>query len=309
MGNENLHWANKPNFFIVGAPKCGTTSMNFYLKEHPEIYIPDRKEFHYFGSDLAFKHDRTEETYRTYFEGWSDEKIGGEASVWYLYSKLAAKEIHEFNPDSKIIVMLRNPVDMVHAHHSQTMYGGAEPITDFEEALDAEEGRRNGTIPTHPTRPPQLFYYSQVARYTEQIERFVSVFGADKVHVVIFDDLKSDVQRIYRETLEFLGVDSSYEADLSPRNKNQKFRNKSLHYFVTNPPEGLKKGLKKIIPLTFLRGLKVRVKQANTLREPRKEMSRETRLRLIEVYRDEIAKVGDYLGRDFSSWLEIRSQA
>ena len=154
---ETSLWRKKPNFFIVGAPKCGTTSMNAYLKQHPDIFVPERKELHYFGSDLAFQRDSfLEEAYSKHFENWEDQKVGGEASAWYLYSERAAEEIHQFNSDAKIIIMLRNPADMVHAHHSQAMYVGGESITNFDEALDAEEGRRNGTIALPSTRPPHL---------------------------------------------------------------------------------------------------------------------------------------------------------
>lgn len=307
MNNKRLNWKKKPDFFIVGAPKCGTTAMNAYLKEHPDVFIPDNKELHFFGSDLTFKHDRSEAAYKVYFHSWQDEKVGGEASVWYLYSTKAAEEIYQFNPEAKIIIMLRNPADMVHAHHSQTMYGGGEPITNFEEALDAEEGRRNGSIPTHSSRPPKLFYYSQVARYTEQIKRYEAVFGSENLHVIIFDDLKSDAQSVYKETLSFLGVDADFKADLRPRNKNRKYRFKSLHFLITDPPASLKNRLKSLFPKRLLQAVKQRIQKANTVRAPRKAMNQATRKRLIEIYRQEIIQLGEYLDRDFSSWLEVES--
>ena len=279
--------------------------MNHYLKEHPEIYVPESKELHYFGSDLAFSHDRSEEKYQEYFKAWGQEKMGGEASVWYLYSQLAASEIKAFNQEAKIIIMLRNPADMVHAHHSQTMYGGKEPITDFNEALDAEEGRRNGSIQSHPDRPPELLYYSEVARYTQQIQRYVDVFGREKVHVVIFDDLKSDVQSVYRDTLSFLEVDSNFNADLKPRNVNRKFRLKSLHYFVNDPPLGLKRNLQSLLPNSLLKLVKRQLQKANTISKPRATMALNTRKRLNEVYRDEVLQLSEYLERDLTHWLQI----
>ncbi|NLF38083.1 sulfotransferase, partial [bacterium] len=102
-----------PDFFIVGAPKSGTTALHAYLGRHPSIFVPARKEPHFFGSDIvspAFVRDR--DAYLSLFAGATTEARVGEASIWYLYSKRAAREIKEFNPDARIIIMLRNPVDM-----------------------------------------------------------------------------------------------------------------------------------------------------------------------------------------------------
>ena len=113
---------NKPNLFIVGAPKCGTTFLYHYLKQHPEIYFPDFKEPHFFGSDLIRKngaYDLSLNNYKSLFN--SDKKIIGEASTFYIFSKNAAKEIYDFNPDAKIIIMLRNLVDLAYSLHSQLL--------------------------------------------------------------------------------------------------------------------------------------------------------------------------------------------
>ena len=84
----------RPDFFIVGAPKCGTTAMIDYLKQHPEVFVPDRKELDYFGSDLVFKgHRLTEAEYLSFFSRATTEKRAGEGSVWYLHSTTAALEI------------------------------------------------------------------------------------------------------------------------------------------------------------------------------------------------------------------------
>src|SRR5258706_10449866 len=109
---------NNPDFFIVGAPKCGTTAMNDYLGQHPDIYMAP-KELHYFGADLKIKDKISESAYLQYFKNAGNKKILGEASVWYLFSGTAAKEIKNFSPDAKILIMLRNPVEVVYSLHSQ----------------------------------------------------------------------------------------------------------------------------------------------------------------------------------------------
>ena len=115
----------KPDFFIVRAPKCGTTAMQDCLSQHPEIFMPEAKppfyrgkELHFLGSELrANRKIFTRDEYFSYFPKAKDEKRVGEATVWYLCSKRAAYEIKEFNPSSKIIIMLRNPVEMVYSCH------------------------------------------------------------------------------------------------------------------------------------------------------------------------------------------------
>src|SRR5437016_1845324 len=107
----------KPDFFLVGAPKCGTTAMAQYLAARPDIFMA-RKEMHVFGSDLRFGpqfYRRNLDAYLAEFEGWKDQPRGGEASVWYLLSKRAAAEIKAFNADARIIIMLRDPVEMLHS--------------------------------------------------------------------------------------------------------------------------------------------------------------------------------------------------
>ena len=208
---------NKPNFFIVGAPKCGTSSMVEYLSQHPDIFMPEertttgKKELHFFGADLgSLAIPQNEKQYLKFFAKATTEKKIGEASTGYLYSRDAAREIFEFNPSSQIIIMLRNPTDMLYSLHSQKLYNGTENIRNFEEALDAEEDRRKGRRIPRLCRFPKGLLYTEVVKYTEQVERYMEVFGREKVMVIIFDDFVSDTAGVYKETLEFLGVDANF---------------------------------------------------------------------------------------------------
>lgn len=144
----------KPNFFIVGAPKCGTSAMYHYLGQHPDIFIPNtadaiehalggKKEFHYFGSDLPFSR-LSRDAYLAHFAQAKNEKRLRECSVFYLYSQRASAEIKCFSPNASIIIMLRNPVDMIHAWHAQLVYWGNEDAADFDTALKLESDRQQG---------------------------------------------------------------------------------------------------------------------------------------------------------------------
>ncbi len=289
----------KPNFFIVGAPKCGTTAMNDYLAQHPEIFIPDIKEVHFFGSDLPFTKGalRDEGAYRALFAG-ATEPRRGEASVWYLYSSTAAEEIHTFNPDAKIIVMLRNPADMLYSQHSQFLYNGNEDILDFREALAAESERKAGRrVPASAHLIDGLFY-SETVRYAEQLGRYFEVFGRENVHIILYDDFRADLPGTYRETLRFLGVRDDFAPEFAVVNPNKRARSKVLRDFVQTPPESVKR----LGRLFFPRSLRQRVMKglegANVRYEARAPLEPELRLELTRRFTPEVEKLSHLLGRE-----------
>jgi len=156
----------RPDFFIPGAPKSGTSSMYEYLRQHPEIYFPSLKEPRYFATDQDSGFDRDGpffvrelEDYLALYRGVRGEKRIGDASVQYLSSRAAPERIREFSPDARFIVLVRNPVDIAYSLHGQRLAGGGEDIEDFEEALAAEPDRRAGRrLPSVPFHIQGLLY-------------------------------------------------------------------------------------------------------------------------------------------------------
>lgn len=143
------------NCSIVGMPKAGTTSLHEYLAQHPDIFMSPDKEPHYFSTDLLqegeemhgfAKYTRypSPEAYQALFSGRDTEKIIGESSVFYLFSKNAAKELYAHNPDIKIIIMLRELSAFLYSIHSQGLFSGNEVEKNFERALALEEQRKLG---------------------------------------------------------------------------------------------------------------------------------------------------------------------
>ena len=220
-----------PNLFIVGAPKCGTTAMLNYLGQHPEIFMAKEKENNHFATDLIplIAPFRSDQKYFALFEDARNQKIVGEKSVYYMLSKIAAQNIFRFNPEAKIIIMLRNPVDMLPSHHAQQIYNGIEDIIDFEEALNAENGRKNGEIKLRESlRIKRKLFYSEVVSYSEQVERYLSLFGEKQVHIIIYDDFKKDIVDVYKKTLEFLNVEPTFQPGF-PIINARKTRRHSFH--------------------------------------------------------------------------------
>lgn len=216
---------NKPNFFLVGAPRCATTAMCQYLDQHPAIYISKPKEPNFFDGDLlSLKPLHRSYTLSEYLDLFKagEGLLCGEGTVWYMLSKTAAREIYQFNPDAKILIMLRNPVDFLYSLHSHLVFYGYEDIQDFESALLAEPDRRQGKRIPPGCHPTELLLYSQLASFTEQIQRYLDVFDRSQIHLTIYDDFVKDTAGTYRKVLEFLGVDANFTTDFEIVNSNKR---------------------------------------------------------------------------------------
>jgi len=225
----------KPDFFIVGAPKCGTTALYEYLRPHPEIFMPEVKEIHFFGSDLEFKNKTIDmKMYLSLFSSAQNEKRIGEASAWYLYSNKAAEEINRFSPNSKIIIMLRNPVDLLYSNYYQFLYNENEDIKSFEGALIAEPWRKQGRLIPKRAHFVQGLFYFETIRFTEQIRRYIDNFGRQRLHIIIYDDLKKNIVRVYKDALAFLEVDLNFQPNFKVINPNKKSRSKILRRILVN---------------------------------------------------------------------------
>ncbi|MFT5681788.1 MAG: hypothetical protein ACI8RZ_002700 [Myxococcota bacterium] len=293
----------RANFLIVGAPKCGTTAMTRYLEAHPEVFVAARKDLHYFGSDLNFTRRRrwSEAEYAENFAEAGGASAVGEASVWYLYSKQSAEEIAAYNPDMRIIIMLRQPVDMMHALYTQLRLNGLgdEDLTTFQAALDAEPDRAAGRrIPTH-TPLPEALLYRRAARFSEQVRRYQAVFPPEQILVLLQDDLKADTPAAYRRTLSFLGVDPDFQPDLGRVNANKVVRSEGLRRLIALTPASAK-GL---IPAGLRRGVRKRVAKLNSRHAPREALDPALRALLLAELAPEIEALAGVIDRDLSGWL------
>lgn len=290
---------NKPDFFIVGAPKCGTTAMNGFLEQHPEIFIPDIKEIHFFGKDLAITKGalRDEARYLALFEPATREKRLGEASVWYLYSRTAAREIHAFNPDARIVVMLRNPPEMLYSQHSQFLYNGNEDLEDFREALAAEPDRKAGRRVPASAHFAEGLLYSETVRYAEQLERYLELFGSERVHVTLYDDFRADLPGTYRRLLQFLGVSTDFSPEFAVVNPNKRARSRLLRDFVQTPPESVKRLSRLLFPRSVRQRVMRGLDQANIRYEARAPLDPVLRADLERRFAPEVRRLERLLGR------------
>jgi hypothetical protein len=293
-----------PDFFLVGAPKCGTTALYRWLREHPELYLPTQKEPHGFGSDLDLPRLRGR-AYLALFENVGDACRVGEASVFYLFSQRAASEIFDFNPRAQIVVMLRNPVDVMYAYHSERLWRGNEDIADFREALAAEPERRMGRRLPPGVRFPQGLRYREIATFSPQLERYLARFGPDRVHVILHDDLARDPAAVFAETCAFLGVAPGVRPSFEVVNGNRVVRNRWLRDTLRDRSSALRRLARTTLPLSVRQRAQRRLRQLNTRVEPRPPMDPELRRRLIVEFRPEVERLGKLLVRDLSHWSSL----
>jgi hypothetical protein len=258
MGNDIERSAAAPignvDFFIVGAPKCGTTALADYLNQTKSVFIPEIKEPHFFCKEWQdFRRIKNTVDYERLYRKAAG-KLCGDASVWYLYSRTAALEIKEYNKDAKIIIMLRRQADAAHSLHSQLLFSGREDIESFEQAWEAEEDRKRGLrIPNNSLVTEHLFY-SKVYDYKPQINRYFSVFGRENCLVLVFEEFFSDPDEGFKQVLDFLGVDEIPEVDFRAVNKNRVHSHPKLAHFLMRPPGILGKIKEFIKSLPFFKG-------------------------------------------------------
>jgi hypothetical protein len=308
---------NRPDFFIVGAPKCGTTALNHYLAAHPDVFMA-KKETHFFGADLRFGPQL--QFYRQYpaeysaeFAAWNGQTRGGETSVWYLFSQKAAEEIKAFNPDARIIIMLREPVAMLYSLYCQFVADGNEHLPTFKEALAAEPERQAGRRLGRQTYLAQALVYRATARFSEQVKRYFDAFGRERVHVIIYDDFSAGTADVYRRALDFLGVppggvDREFEVINGNVNGNHSVKSSAIRAILNDPfvrrtainlhawlPRGM---------FTAIKNAGLKLNELNFNNRPRKRQPMEPELQhsLSRELAPEVERLSQLLGRDLTHW-------
>lgn len=230
----------KPNFFLVGQPKTGTSAMDYFLRQHPDVHMSSKKEPCYFCKDIHAASDRYHgkgnihyktrdlDRYLKFFSGCNGEKAVGEASTNYLFSETAAREIYKFNKNAKIVIILREPSDWMHSWYYQCCLANGEFLS-FEDAVRAEPRRRKGELLPSGCREPRYLYYAGRCNYCEQVKRYLTTFCQNNVKIIIYDDYSKNNAKTFGEVLDFLAVDPDFDPDTKRVNSRKKIRFDSLY--------------------------------------------------------------------------------
>jgi len=289
----------KVDFFIVGAPKAGTTSLYHYLNEHPEISMSSQKEPDYFSNadiqneGMYYGKNRidTIKKYHSLFDDNSESKLKGEASVSYLFYKNVPQNIKTYNPEAKIIIMLRDPIDRAFSHYLMDYRLGL--VSDsFEDIIDQKSVHKNA----------KLFYqqYIELSEYANQVKRYLNVFDGKEILFIEYEDLKMDVLGIVKKTYLFLGVNQGYEPDVNKKHNTYTMPKNSIIRFMYSFVI-----LRNFLSFFFPKNLVDRVRAALFKNNKKPVLLYETRNRLRKLFTNDVNALGEMLHKDFSRWKKL----
>lgn len=300
---------SEPNFFIVGAPKSGTTALSRYLSEHEQIFVSDPKELFYFCSDFTgLPGPRTELEYLACFaEVPRSVTAVGEATAMYLYSTEAIRQIRQRFPDARLVVMLRNPIELAASFHAQQLVGRSEDVDDFERAWRLQSDRKEGRLLPQKVREPKFLQYGEVARLGAQVARLLDLCPRSAVEILIFDDFSAKPRDCYRRILDFLEVEDDNRDDFPVFNERRTVRHGKLANIINRPPPSVSRMVatgKRILGLRpgdvgILDGLR----RWNSSPAKQVELRPDFRAELAEFFEDDVRLLSSLVDRDLTHWL------
>jgi Sulfotransferase domain len=303
---ESRHGVSrKPDFFIVGAAKCGTTALFRYLAEHPAVFMPELKEPNQFCTDLyTYGHVATLTEYEALFSSAPPHALTGEASVLYLYSKVAIGHVMAHNPHAKIIVMLRNPIEAARSMHAYWWSNELEDAGDFEQAWRLQKPRLEGRhLP--PRWPyPQLLQYGAQYCYAPQVRRVLAQAPRTQCLFLLFEEFFADPSRQFAQVLEFLGLPPD-PAERAFRVVNQTIgaRSARLDRLVRHPPPALV-ALRRAAHAVAFHPLRA-LQRLNRVAGRKPPLRESFRAELEEYFSGDVAELEQLLGRRL--WPSLRS--
>jgi hypothetical protein len=303
-----------PDFFILGAPKSGTTALYEMLRSHPQIFMPACKELWFFADELHVRAPprpeglpQTLDEYASWFAPAAPAQRAGEATALYLWSRTAAGRIADARPDARLIAILREPASFLRSLHLQLVQTHVETELDLRTALELEAARRQGRdVPTH-TYWPQTLLYSEHVRYVEQLQRYRDRFSDEQMLVLIYDDFRADNLATVRRVLRFLEVDDSLPLDARDANATVRVRSQRLNEMIHALSTGggpassaVKATIKALSSQRVRRGALAQTQQRLLFSDPGpldEELMRSLRRR----FRGEVVALSELLGRDLVS--------
>ena len=297
-----------PNFLIVGAAKSGTSSLHNYLNQHPEVFMPSYnkegmkvKEPRFLIKDLVENRLHNGvwnwEEYQSLFDKVTDEKAIGESTVLYLYYfEEAIKNIkYRLDENVRIIIMLRNPVDRAFSAYTHVARSVKEQLS-FEKALEIEHERLELDFTLTP-----MVMYKDMGLYYNMVKAYLDNF--ENVHIIMYEDFKSDTAKVVKKTLEFLGLNSkvSLETGLKHNVGGKSWKTPFLKHFFMK--DNFVKKLFRMV-LSFSLRKKVRIFLESILKHNSKPINTETRENLVMFFKEDVSKLEQLLQINLKHWKE-----
>ena len=319
--------------FIVGAPRCGTTTMARWLQGHPQVLFPFVKEPHYFSQhDLTGLDDPelgrlVEHDFLDHFfaKPAGEQSVGADCSVSYLYAPEHLEPALRLWPNSRFVVGVRDPLDILPSLHKRLIFTGDENIRRFEDAWAAIPDRAAGRRIPWSTIEPRWLRYDEAARYGTYVERLFAAVGKERCLVIVFDDLVANPAAQYRRLLEFGGLRDVPPPDLKAERGGKDVRYVFLQQLLKRPPRFLLpylasirhhgrfdkeagKKASKTAPGSGPMSLRKRLLRWNRLPQQKQSVPLPVQREIQAHFQSEIDKLGTLIGRDLSHWLQPKAR-
>jgi hypothetical protein len=309
--------------FIVGAPRCGTTTLARVLAQHPDVCMSRVKEPHFFSRhdlgalDEAELRDSVERNYLDrFFARYAGERLAVEASPTYFYAPERMESILRLWPDAKFIVALRDPLSMVPSLHSRLLVTGDETVKDFAKAWALVEERRQGRSIPRSCIDPNFLRYDQAAAFATHLERFIDAVGEGRCLVVLLDDLAREPWQSYETVCAFLDIEPQPDTDLKPHREHRAARFGWVQRLLCRPPVAVRNVLGgenwqlrdgRQSPRGGLTAAVFRARRQilkwNEVPAKRTALAADLREQIIRHYQPEVNRLSEMIGRDLSHWL------
>lgn len=298
-----------PNLLVIGAAKGGTTSLHYAFDQHPEIFMSPMKEpsfFWAYGRDIrllgpgaeVMKHRYVDtlESYQKLFARATAYKAVGESSVRYLCHPPAPQRIHQFLPQVKLVVILRQPAERAFSSFAHYRRDGIEPCDDFSEAIAQDrQGLRDGWT---------FGRYLSEGFYFQALQRYLQYFDRGQMHISLLEDLQTDSQALMRSIFQFLGVDDSFGVDLSHQHNVSGVIRNPLKRWLWTRSNPLRAAIRPLLSERFRhRASEWVIRDVEKL-----SFSPQLRAELTDYYRQDIEQLQGLLGCDLSHWLKEKAQ-
>ena len=275
-----------PNFFIVGAPRAGSSSLFEYLKDIKGIYMAPNKDPNHFSVNvdpdlLILRVYRDKKEYLKLFDRVTDEKAIGDATPTYLWDPDAPKLIHDVVPDAKIIIMLRDPLQRAYSHFLKLVSSGTDQFPFIDSIKRAVKA------------PPDFSgRVVDAGMYYEQVKRYLEIFPREQIKIFVFEEFVKEPKKVVKEILDFIGIDEPVPESVGQvHNPYREPRGKLAEKIVRS--DTIRNTGKKFLPRTA--GLYLKVIFGKTAKKP--PMPEDAKKMLDDIYREDVRKLQELIGR------------
>jgi hypothetical protein len=313
-----MNWTHLPSqaFFLVGAPRCGTSSLAVALAQHPQVCFSEPKEPHFFtriAGDVDLARLKAEYIGAFFPAAQLSRAALGEGSASYLYSLPALRTIDRMFPGARFIVMVRNPLEMLPSLHARLLFTLDEDVADFEAAWHLQSLRAKGRSVPARCRDPRILQYAEIGRVGARLAGLIDLAGRERVKAILLDDLAAAPLAVYREVLDFLALPDDGRTAIARMNGTKAYRSHALQRVLMRPP-ALARRL--VAPQTVgpsrpgIAGrLFKRLRKANIVRTHWRPLGAAMRREIIDSVRDDVDLLGRLLNRDLRPWLDAEARS